>query len=652
MFIFHSISSPVCLAVLMFARLVISSSAMAQEQPELIAQVDRQDVYLGESIIYNVTVNHVDNPSVPTLSGFDDFYVESVGRQSLNSQQITIINGRRSQVIRRGMLFQFRLTPRTAGAITIPAPTATVDGDEITGREIPISVVAPEEQDTVILEVTSDRAAVYPLQTFTMTLKLLVRTLPGELSDRSPLSVQADDPVRLILPWFDDEKLPDSIEPLKSWREILEPLSGASNRGRFDGLQINNIGSQSAFSFFGGNRKAVFLPKSKVVTRTMEDGTDIRYSEYTLMRSFRSKMPGDYTFAPCNIKGTFGTAFDGQSLDGSDIYAISDPVSMTVRNVPVDGQPPSYIGGIGAFEISSDVTPRSAAVGDPITLSVTIQGEGTIKDLRAPDIAVLDGINDEFRVYESTEETVSNGKTFTWSLRPLSDDVTEFPAIPISYFNVETEKYISVESSAVPLEITVAKQLAAADIQSNPATRFAELQNSVELNDAGLFANYTSLNMLRSYDTRIGGWLPVWASMIGGFCAVNFALRRRQRRNADPSIQRKQNAATRAKNVLSDAVTSAGSELAVPPDTLSRLIAGLIADFTNRTEAGLTSTDAAEVLSAIGVNHGLRDRVVSFMNTCDAARYGASTAEETSSLLVTDCRILMNDLSRELAQRC
>jgi hypothetical protein len=458
--------------------------------------------------------------------------------------------------------------------------------------------------------------------------------------------------VWLTLPWFDDEKLPGSIEPLKSWREILEPLSGASNRGRFDGLQINNIGNQSAFSFFGGNRKAVFLPTSKAVTRTLENGTDSRYYEYTLARSFRSKMPGDYTFAPCNIKGTFATAFDGKSLDGSDIYAISDPVSVTVRNVPVDGQPPSYIGGIGAFEISSDVTPRSAAIGDPITLSVTIHGEGTIKDLRAPDIAALDGINDQFRVYESTEETVSNGKTFTWSLRPLSDDVMEFPAIPISYFNVETEKYISAESSAVPLHITTAKQLAASDIQSNPATRFSESQDSVELNDAGLFANYTSLSTLRSSDTRIGRWLPVWASMIGGFFAVNFALRRRQRMNADPSIQRKQNAATRAKSVLTDAITSAGSELSVPPDTLSRLIAGLIADFTNRTEAGLTSTDAAEVLSEIGVNHGLRDRVVSFMNTCDAARYGAGTAEESSSLLVADCRILMNDLSRELTQRC
>ena len=78
MLIFHSISAPVHFLVVMFATLVTTSSAMAQDQPEVIAQVDRQEVYLGESIIYSVTVNHVQNPSAPTLDGFDDFYVESL----------------------------------------------------------------------------------------------------------------------------------------------------------------------------------------------------------------------------------------------------------------------------------------------------------------------------------------------------------------------------------------------------------------------------------------------------------------------------------------------------------------------------------------------------------------------------------------------
>ena len=133
-----------------------AGGAGAQE-PEILVEVDRQKVYLGESIIYNVTVNHVENPSAPQLSGFDSFSVETVGQQSLDSHQISIINGRRSEIIRRGRLYQYRLTPLSAGQQTIPSPTATIDGNTIRGREVPIAVVAPEKQDVVLLEVASDR---------------------------------------------------------------------------------------------------------------------------------------------------------------------------------------------------------------------------------------------------------------------------------------------------------------------------------------------------------------------------------------------------------------------------------------------------------------------------------------------------------------
>jgi len=623
---------------------------IAQEQPELIVQVDRQQIYLGESIVYNVTVNHVENPSAPTLQGFDEYHVESVGQQSLNSQQVTIINGRRSEIIRRGMLFQYRLTPRSAGEMTIPSPTATIDGEVIKGRSIPISVVAPDEQDTVILEVSTDRTTVFPLQTFTVTLKLLVRELPGDLSSRSPLSVQAEQPVHLTAPWLDDESLPANIGPLQSWRAILEPLASGSGRGRSDGLQINEIGSQSAFSFFGGNRKAVFLPPSHTTVRQVDDGTDAGYREYTLQRSFESQTPGNYTLPACNIKGTFATGFAGRNLDGTQIYAVSDPVAVTVKSVPTEGRPPTYIGGIGKFEISSDIAPRSAAVGDPITLSVTVFGNGTVKDLRAPDIGIINGVADQFRVYEATEETVSNGKTFTWSLRPLLDSVTEFPAIPMSYFDVEQETYVSTQSAAVPLTINEASQLDTSDIVSSPDSQSSDSVNSLELNDAGLFANHSDLKTLRGSSIHIGSWLPKWAAMIIGYLLISISVRWRQRINADPSISRKRTALRRAHNALSSALTDTDSGVSVLPDSLSRIVAGLIADFTNHTQVGITSSDAEALLTHIGVQSDLRHRVVAFMTECDAARYGA--IQEDCSSLASECRDLLNELNRELTRQC
>ena len=129
----------------------LACDAAAQE-PELIVEIEKREIYEGESVLYRVTLNHVENPTAPVLDGFDDFQVTPLGEQSLDSRQITIINGRRTETVRRGRQYNYRLTPLRSGTLTIPAPTATVDGEVLTGREITLQVRPPDEQDSVILE--------------------------------------------------------------------------------------------------------------------------------------------------------------------------------------------------------------------------------------------------------------------------------------------------------------------------------------------------------------------------------------------------------------------------------------------------------------------------------------------------------------------
>ena len=117
------------------------------QEPQLIVEIAKREIYEGESVLYRVTLNHVEVPTAPTLAGLEDFQVTNLGEQSQNSQQVTIINGRRTEIVRRGMQYNYRLTPKQSGLFTIPAPTAKVGNDVLTGREITLRVVAPEIQD-------------------------------------------------------------------------------------------------------------------------------------------------------------------------------------------------------------------------------------------------------------------------------------------------------------------------------------------------------------------------------------------------------------------------------------------------------------------------------------------------------------------------
>jgi hypothetical protein len=634
--------------LLVLLRTAAASVTCAAQEPEIVVEVDRQQLYEGESITYRITLNHVEKPAPPQLSGFDRFEVVSLGEQSLNSRQITIINGRRSEVIRRGHQYNYRLTPTEAGQFNIPAPTAVVDGQTLVGRRIAIGVIAPADQDVVLLEMKSSKAIVYPMQPFTISLTVAVQQLPNELSERSPLSVQGGDPVHLSVPWLDDDQVPSGLSPKIAWDDVMNPLVSRSAGGRrgSDGMRVNNIDRQSAFSIFSGGAM-VFLPPSVRTTRTNGDGERIPYVEYTFEREFTPQTSGTFSFGPVTMKGMFGTELSEGKLDGEQIYAVAKAITVVARDAPPEGRPSSFSGGIGVFNVTASLNPVSASVGDPLTLSLRIQGRGTLAEVRPPDISSIPEVSQFFRTYDATEATQDNAREFTYSVRPLTTDVREFPAVPISYFDVENEDYVTVSTAPIPVKIKAARQLSASDIVSQQATG---TDSRLEVSEAGIFANHSNLQGLRASDVSISRWLMMWFGMLMVYGLTSFGLVRYRRLHSDPLERRRRSAKSHAADSLRLAEQHQDSAQKECLDAMNLAVTGLIADFNRVSSAGMTSRDAAARLHAVGADASMQDRTAAFLDTCDAARYGA-TEKGTSDLLI-DCRRLVNDLGRELEKRC
>lgn len=634
---------PTAFTARMFITAFISTCAAVAQEPEILTEIDRSRIYEGESVIFNVMVNHVDSPPEPTFDGFDKFNVEFVGKQSQNSQQISIINGRRSEVIRRGMLFQYRLSPKGNGALTIPSPTVEIDGQTVSGRALDLTVIAPQEQSIVILEITSDKEAVYALQPFTVTLTLAVKQLPGELAEISPLSIQRrarTNQAALTVPWLEDEQISDRIKPTVDWKEILQPLMNDNS----DGVSINGVDAGGGGFIFSRPRDAVFLPKFRVKLRTSPDGEIGNYVEYTIQREFVANRVGPVGFPACSIKGIFATEIteDGQ-LNVGEIYAVSNRLTIDVKAPPLTGRPDSYSGAIGQFDITASLTPESAGVGDPLTLSLTVVGEGTIDDIRAPDLSVIPQLSDNFRIYDPTEDTVENGKTFTYGLRATNADVEEVPSIPFSFFDVNAEEYKSLTTPAIPVSISATTKLTASDIVAADIQP-SDTSDALEVNKAGLFANHSNLQALKATDFSLQKWASVWGAMIVGYAVVGFGIRRRQRLSADPALVRKKAARSRAAEQLK--TLSAGTDKPALLETMNKAVTGLIADYVNIEDAGMTSTDASEHLAKAGIGTELQQRTRTFMEDCDAARYGAT--EDNAGGMLDRCKTLVTDLGREL----
>jgi hypothetical protein len=142
---------------------------------------------------------------------------------------------------------------------SMPGPTVEVDGQTLRGRQVSLKVIAPQDQDTVRMQITAEPASVYPMQPFQVALTIAVKSLPESLQEKNPVAVQSNPPA-LNIPWVEDKKLPDGLLPQTDLAHWLGPLEN----GGGGGFSVNDIGSASIFAMFE-QRKIAFMPRPEKV---------------------------------------------------------------------------------------------------------------------------------------------------------------------------------------------------------------------------------------------------------------------------------------------------------------------------------------------------------------------------------------------------
>lgn len=596
-----------------------AAAAAAEREPEVLAELARQRIYEGETVEYQVILNHVASPRPPRLDGLDaDFQIESLGENSLDSRQVTIINGRMTEVVRTGRAYRYALTPKRSGTLDVPAPTAEIDGQIYTGPALTLVVVPPADQDLAIVEIHADRQHVYPLQPFEIRCTIAVASLPDPVAERNPVTVLRRLPA-LSIPWATDDSLPAGVRPERAWQEWIEPL-----RSRRGGFSINNIGSRSVFSLFDDGPLG-FLPEPRRTTRQDSAGREAAYWEFDFVRSFTASEPGTLAFGPVTLKGAFVTAVSGDGVaDTEEVFAVAKPCTVMVREPPVAGRPDSYVQAVGKFTLAASLVPSEAKVGDPLTLTLTLRGAGTLDAASAPDLAKNPEVAERFRVYEATEETRGEARRFTYSLRPLQAGRTAFPSIPLSYFDVEQERYVTLQTPALPLVVTEAERIEDTEIAVAPGTRGGR---AIEVQQDGILGNIDDLAALRDQSVRPGGWLA-YVSLLGVvYVGLVAAARYVAPYLADAAWQRRRAAPGRARQRLQAACAEirAGRQRE-GAEQLGAAVTGLVADLAGQAAAGMTSREVERQLAEWRVADELRRQVASLLETCDGARYGGSSA--------------------------
>jgi len=607
--------------LIFFCFSVVSASA----EPQLAVQLDRSVLYEGESFLYKLILSDTSpiNPNVtPDVSAWTDFDVQLVGRQTGQrggSFFSMTINGRTVRDDRTAAAyftqFNYMLTPKRTGSQTIPLPKVPLDSKTLQpqsfsvdegNRQISadysaaVQVLPPEDQDIVFMTIETNRKRLYPMQPLEITLIMQIKGLPAPFDQTDPLSLPQQLP-QLHIPW--------SAEIPKGFQAMSKPDNQTSR-------QIRRFDAQ---------------------------GNEITYWEYRFYQTLIPKEFGNYSFGPVTLKGVLPVADADapKGITGQRMYVIAKPVSIAVVDVPQENRPADYIGAFGSFHWEATLTPHQARVGDPMILTLRLLGEGSTVNVRPVDLSVNPDVAANFRVHmPPTEDIREQSCTFTYTIRPLNSGEISFPPIPISVFDVNTDRFVPLQSLPIPLEIANAET-----VQS--ATLFGSVPSDtgvVQLAEGGLFANKTTLPEVLPPITFVQ-WAIVVSALTGGYAVIALAVLLLRCQWTNPQQRRRRGAWNRAKTQLakiSGTLRKKGDSvnLVEMSSELQGVFFGYIADRMGSTEQGMTTSDACRQLLADRVPEPLVNAIRSALESLDAVKYGGLDIRSLAELTHTTAALL------------
>lgn len=219
---------------------------------------------------------------------------------------------------------------------------------------------------------------------------------------------------------------------------------------------------------------------------------------------------------------------------------------MRVLPLPKAGRPENFSGAVGRFKLWASASLKNCMVGDPITLKMTVKGDGNFDRVSSPFLTSTD----RWKTYTPTSSfkpADSSGykgkKRFEQALIPLDASIKEVPPLVFSYFDTRKETYVTLRTKPIKVKITAdtrqARAESAKNIEGNK--NLSRSSDSSELNSkadglapihVGLGTVTDSLKPVFENPWFIGTQgIPLGALFIGLFLG-----RRNRRLSNDPAI--------------------------------------------------------------------------------------------------------------------
>jgi len=409
-------------------------------------------------------------------------------------------------------------------------------------------------------------------------------------------------------------------------------------------LRVHDIALAEVPSFSQFLATPVTVDINAETTRT-EIGGRV-YTVYPVRRDLLIPLvPGSYEIDPYTIQVQVQSRRDMFDLfaRGTSVLRRTEPKTLIVKALPPNA-PAGFGGAVGAFEFRATLDRAEATVNDAVALRVTVEGEGSLQTVDAPQWDPPSGV----KVYdpEGKLETDIRGsklisrKTWEWVLVPLAPGDLTLDPLKFVYFEPREGAYRTataeplrlavVEGDRLPITATSRDRSVISLEQKDiafikPLRGDALAYTAPRLHQRGWFLSLLLMPLF---------WVPffVWLG------------RRRDLLQRDLGLARGRRAKRRARKALR-AIRKHLTEAdgAAFHEEVARTLVGYVGDRFNRSPSGLTYELADELLTGRGVDESVRRRFRSCLETCDFARFVPSSGRVERRAEVLDEAIQLID---------
>jgi hypothetical protein len=550
--------------------LLLPAAAVAQDI-SVKASVDRQSVPLNEQIVLTVAVSG-DQPSLPDprLPSIPNFNVHSVGR----SQNLSFINGRVSSTVEH----RFVLVPRLIGNAVIGPIEVQSAGQRAATAPIELSVLRPS-------------AAATPQQPARPPAARLARPGPqpsggGQTGSGPDLFVTAE--VNKRNPYVNEQMLMTVrfhyAVPLLGNAEWDPPVT--------QGFLKEDLPPTPA-TLVTREGRVYYVTEIKIVLFPIQPG-DLTIGSTHIRCQVQKELRVD------PFSSDFFEQFFSQGVVGAVTRELrTNPVKIAAQPLPEEGKPQSFSGAVGRFRIKADVDKSQANVGDAITLSLILEGDGNLKSLSAVPLPEMPS----FRPYDTVsslstskdEQGVRGVKTFKTVLVPRASGLLEIPPIQFNYFDPTTKRYERIQTNILRVRVSPAPAgggTAPVPFQAGPLAGGGEITRvAADIRYLKSAADDPWVERL-----ALGSFSRLWPHLIP-LTVLLLSLAGAAYRNVllnDPAGARSKGALAGALSRIKDARNAGSAEETAAG--LFEALSNFVADKLDRPASGLTLREAARLL--------------------------------------------------------